>query len=99
MKPIDAKKYIREKVPQAHLLYQLAEEAAELTHASLKLARVLEGISPTPVTEEEATEKFIEEFNDVLLVSSVAGCFQDFDIQANKLTRWYSRLKEAEKDE
>ena len=40
---------IAEKIGQAALLEQTAEEAAELSHAALKLARILRGENPTPV--------------------------------------------------
>ena len=38
-----------EKIGTSAKLEQLAEEAAELSQAALKLARVLRGENPTPV--------------------------------------------------
>ena len=43
-----------EKIGKAAMLEQLAEEAAELSQAALKLARVLRGENPTTVTRKEA---------------------------------------------
>lgn len=44
----------------------LAEECSELTHAALKMARVLRGENPTPVSEAEAMEMVVEELTDVI---------------------------------
>ena len=44
---------------------QMAEEAAELAQAALKLARVLRAENPTPVTLEEAKMNLTAEFTDV----------------------------------
>lgn len=54
-----------EKIGKAAMLEQLAEEAAELSQAALKLARVLRGENPTPVTRKEANKKLMEEYTDV----------------------------------
>ena len=65
--------YVRSKVPVDELLAMLAEEAVEVAHAALKLRRVYNGINPTPVSEDEATEKFYEELADFTLVTRVIG--------------------------
>ncbi len=44
--------YIKEHLPKAEILCQLAEEASELAQAALKLRRALDGTNPTPVTIE-----------------------------------------------
>ena len=59
--------YIREKVPRSELLAQLAEEAAELAQAALKLRRTIVNTNPTPVSEEEALNGLYEEIADVEL--------------------------------
>jgi len=41
---------IRKMLTEDELLCQLAEEAAELSQAALKLRRVLTGVNPTPVS-------------------------------------------------
>lgn len=55
-----------EKIGKAAMLEQLAEEAAELSQAALKLARVLRGENPTSVTRKEERKHLIEEYTDVV---------------------------------
>lgn len=66
-----------EKIGEPAMLEQLAEEATELSHAALKLARIIRGENPTPVTEVEAWENVIEEFTDVSM------CAFELDVNAN----------------
>ncbi len=54
-----------EKIGTPAMLEQMAEEAAELAQAALKLARVLRAENPTPVTLEEAKMNLTAEFTDV----------------------------------
>lgn len=54
-----------EKIGTPAMLEQMAEEAAELAQAALKLARVLRAENTTPVTLEEAKMNLTEEFTDV----------------------------------
>ena len=56
---------IIERIGRAAMLEQMGEEAAELSKAALKLARVLRGENPTPTTKEEAEKDLIAEFTDV----------------------------------
>ena len=88
--------YIREQLPTPELLAQLAEEAAELGHAALKLRRVYDGTNPTPKTYEEALGDLIEEIADVNLLLDVLG-MNNLDrripIMEKKLTRWERRLR------
>lgn len=96
-------KYIREKLPEEELLAQLAEEAAELAQAALKMRRVLDGKNPTPVRVSEAWANLQEEVADVLL------CLQVLDIDTDavsyhetiraKLIRWSDRLRAASQDD
>lgn len=64
--------YILSVLNDHELLEQLAEEAAELSQAALKLIRA-SGYSnnPTPVTEQEAEANLEEELHDVLAVASL----------------------------
>lgn len=57
--------YIQNNLPKAEILAQLAEEAAELAQAALKLRRALDGVNPTPVSVDEAFNNLIEEMADV----------------------------------
>ena len=54
-----------EAIGSAAMLEQLAEESAELAQAALKVARILRGDNPTPVTLKEAEEHLVEEYTDV----------------------------------
>ena len=100
---INYRGYIKGRVQKPELLAMLAEEAAELGHASLKLRRAICGENPTPVSEEEAQRKLLEEVADVLLILED---FLDIDpldieidnIRAKKLERWYERLKSKEEN-
>ena len=46
--------YIAENLSDEDILCQIAEEAAELAQAALKLRRAMTGTNPTPVTVDEA---------------------------------------------
>jgi NTP pyrophosphatase (non-canonical NTP hydrolase) len=92
--------YIRDKLSQDELLAQLAEEAAELGHAALKMRRVIDGRNPTPVTLEEAQEMLEEEAADVMLCFLLLGIDWNDPAFGNrvahKMTRWIERLREKE---
>ena len=55
-----------EKIGAAAMLEQLAEEATELAHAALKLARIERGENPTPVLKDAAVSHLIVEYTDVV---------------------------------
>lgn len=82
---------------QSEILAQLAEEAAELSQAALKLRRALGGTgNPTPVTAQEAFEGLLEELADVTVcVNQICGINWDYvnEIAKNKLGRWEGRLE------
>lgn len=93
--PIDQ---IREMMPLAEIMTQLAEEAAELSQAALKYRRTLSNANPTPVTRHEAEKILLEEIADVKLCLHVSG-FEAVrhKIQVNrtisaKAERWLDRL-------
>lgn len=86
------------------VLEQCAEELAELTQASLKMARKLRGENPTPVTHAQAAEHLHEELGDVRLCLKVLDVAMGGDnttaVEAEKLQRWLDRLTpEQEKPE
>lgn len=91
---------IRERLSKEELLCQLAEEAAELSQAALKLRRILSGVNPTPVTRDEAFYNLLEEMGDVqdCFVLAVNPTGQDMDFIRNsrdkKMKRWVDRLEE-----
>lgn len=86
--------YITNRLGVPELLTQLAEEAAELGKAALKLRRVLDGKNPTPMTAGNALLNLQEEMADVLLVMLMVG----FDEQSaertirSKIPRWSGRI-------
>ncbi len=88
---------------KAELLAQLAEEAAELSQAALKLRRALSGDNPTPVGVEEATARILEEAADTYLCfrlavapgaagGEIAQRQEILDIMEKKQKRWAERL-------
>lgn len=90
---------ISDFLPQTELLAMLAEEAAELSQAALKLRRVLDGSNPTPVGYQLAKKRLIEEAADVELSMRMIHALDDRReievIKADKYMRWMSRLKES----
>lgn len=93
---------VRELLPQEELLCQLAEEAAELAQAALKLRRVYDGTNPTPKKRAEAYDNLLEEIADVYLVSVVLGIpdggklTKIMRIASAKAERWAGRLEQRE---
>ena len=91
----DCIKIIRNNVSTPDILDQLAEEAAELSHAALKLARIKRGTNPTPVTEEEAVTSLVEELSDLWIITQhVLNIDPDETIVHRKLVRWKERIEE-----
>lgn len=86
------------------LLEQLAEEAAELSQAALKLIRA-EKLSNnmTPLSIIEVRDNLIEELADVEVCCELLGLNNRFSssrkhmIAREKLTRWADRLEEESK--
>lgn len=85
------------------LLEGLAEEAAELSQAALKLIRA-KGLSgnPTPISEEEAEAKLLEELADVKNCINAIGLLRRYSgkldmIAEQKMQRWVERLENKSK--
>jgi hypothetical protein len=96
--------YIRSTLSDRDLLEQLAEEAAELSQAALKLIRADGGTNPTPIDESAAFDSLEEEFMDVLAVmAAYRGGYRYVweytgdSINRDKWERWYERVKGAQK--
>lgn len=86
---------ITDFLPQEELLLQLAEEAAELSQAALKLRRVMDGRNPTPVNYMLAVKNLNEEIADVTLCADQISCLDEkliARICAEKHERWMGRL-------
>ena len=90
--------YIRKCLGEEDLYLQMAEEAAELSKAALKMARVISGRNPTPVTKPVAFHNVLEEIADVKNCMMVLDLNKyDLDIsmlQVDKIGRWEERLKQ-----
>ena len=91
--------YIQEQLSQEELLRQLADEAAELAQAALKLRRVYNGSNPTPTTHKDALNNLHEEIADVKLLLKVLELDGPNDkarhthIMQSKVRRWGNRLR------
>lgn len=85
---------IPQELPLETKLIQLAEEAAELSQASLKMLRAMHG--DTPVPETDARMHLLEELADVALCSKVITSKVDDrivkGIMMQKAKRWEERL-------
>lgn len=85
-----------EKLSEETRLIQLAEEAAELAQAALKIIRVRHG--ETPVTEEQARKNLLEEIADVLVcidvLTSSADRVKIRSIKQRKKARWEKRIND-----
>ena len=90
--------FIAWHIKAAAALEQLAEEAAELTHAALKYARVVRGENPTPVTLVEAHDALTEEMGDVILCARVlmaqGVAFDNNAVAERKAQQWVDRIRE-----
>ena len=95
--------YVVDRATESEVLAQLAEEAAELAQAALKLRRALGGPNPTRVSVEEARAALIEEAADVdlcmdLLEGGVlkGSALASAVIGDVKLRRWADVLAQME---
>lgn len=95
---------VRAKLPDQELLAQLAEEAAELGQAALKMRRAIDGTNPTPTTLQQAHDNLLEEICDVencvnaLIYNTPAAVKVRADLRAEKLERWAERLVKRDGD-
>ena len=92
----DELNYIDEHISRAALYEMLAEEATELAQASLKMAKVIRGENPTPVTCGDAFNHLQEEWNDLYLVGRVLSLSTDYIAVKLKAERWINRIEEKE---
>ena len=88
---------IKINLPETEILSQLAEEAAELAQAALKLRRAIDRRNPTIVSEESARFHIMEEYGDVL--NCMDQLMTDYTMaivetgRKGKLRRWQERLE------
>lgn len=91
-------KQVCDILPETEILAQLAEEAAELAQAALKLRRALDGTNPTPRTEAECREALWEEFADVTVCAAELPIGDEWGeriayLMNMKRKRWMERLE------
>lgn len=88
-------------LPVPTVYEQLAEEYTECAKAALKIARIIRGENPTPITMREAKDNILEEVADVDLVWKVLSLVQSTPHESvqthdarmyTKLDRWIDRL-------
>lgn len=84
---------IREYLSKEELLAALAEEAAELSQAALKLRRALDYTNVTPVSIYECEKNFIEEIQDVNNCIRALG-YESIGLNERKIKRWITRLED-----
>ena len=92
----EIEEFIFKREPDDELWSLLSEEASELASASAKLARILRGVSPTPVRLDKAMENVVEELTDVFNVLDVLQVAPDSTIGFMKKIRWCERLQERD---
>lgn len=85
-------------------LEQLAEEAAELSQAALKVARIIRGENPTPLPYAQALDHLQEEVGDVrnclkILEDAFPATMNTEAIQQTKMNRWLDRLDRLQQDD
>lgn len=103
----DMNRTIASKLGARERLETLAEEAAELSQAALKMIRAYKmggAVNPTPITPNEALENLFEEVADVELAEEALGMYymnrrRIEEIKEEKRSRWVERLKGAETNE
>lgn len=103
----DMNRFISKKLGARERLEVLAEEAAELSQAALKMIRAYKmggAVNPTPITPNEALENLFEEVADVELAEEALGMYymnrrRIEEIKEKKRIRWVERLKGAENNE
>lgn len=83
-----------EKIGAAAMFEQLAEEATELAHAALKLARIKRGENPTPVLKEDAMDHLIEEYTDVVQCAEELSLVPNMEQIRLKKMRFEERWRE-----
>ena len=98
--------YIAENLSDEDILCQIAEEAAELAQAALKLRRAITQTNPTPVTIEKAAGDLVEEYGDTVVAmtayymkhGAIDREVAEIIEQDNpKFKRWAQRIKEGKK--
>ena len=88
-------KEIRNAVGMPALYEGLAEEAVELAHAALKMARIMRGENPTPADLGDALAKLKEELGDLEIYLDILELWSDNLRYYGKRERMEARIQEA----
>ena len=101
MTQLEQLRFIRGRITEEDALCAIAEEAAELAQAALKLRRAMTGTNPTPVAPKTAKDNVLEEIADVqvvcdLLLESVTDMRTVDEMYEYKLDRWVKRLEKRD---
>jgi NTP pyrophosphatase (non-canonical NTP hydrolase) len=100
MQGMSNKEYIKSRVSNRALLEQLAEEAAEVSQAALKLIRTMPNSeNPTPVTFNQACEDLTQELFDVVIAADILGLTLSTEAIKDdhpKIVRWAERVRAKE---
>ena len=88
--------YIARSIGWEALYTQLAEEAAELAQAAIKVARITHGTNPTPISLIEAKNMVREELTDVVQCATYLEFDVDYEQIKHKEERWANRIANAQ---
>ena len=86
---------IKKAIGKPALYEGLAEEATELAHAALKMARILRGENPTPALSYEVRNAVIEEYSDLKIYLDILDIQISAPIYTTKVIRMIDRIQEA----
>lgn len=75
----------------------LAEECVELAHASLKMARILRGENPTPMSKHLVEVMIKEEVTDVNMCLKDLEIYPDKAIEEFKKDRFEYRIEDMKR--
>ena len=78
------------------MLEQAAEECTEMAQACLKLARIMRGENPTPMTRKEAEENLAEEVADVCICADELFAMEV--IREDRVNRYWKDKQERAKE-
>lgn len=88
--------YIARSIGWEAMYTQLAEEATELAQAALKVARIVHGTNPTPISLIEAKNMVREELADVVQCATYLELGVDYEQIKSKEERWANRIANAQ---
>ena len=101
MTQLEQLRFSRGRITEEDALCAIAEEAAELAQAALKLRRAMTGTNPTPVAPKTAKDNVLEEIADLQVVcdsllESVTDMRTVDEMYEYKLDRWVKRLEKRD---